>query len=134
MKFFIPFNSSLPSRKFRIGINSELIRTIPNYSDICIWANANQSEPIRETFCISFVEKRLKIIRLNPSLLSEWIRSKFFNLSESESIRTRMDFHPNESVFGLIRIHSDWIYGLNKSVFGLIMIHSDLKFTSHSFG
>ena len=47
-----------PWRKYRIRIHSELIRTIPIHSDICIQANANHSEPIRKTFCISFDEKR----------------------------------------------------------------------------
>ena len=47
-----------PWRKYRIGIHSEPIRTIPILSDICIQANANYSEPIRKTFCISFDKKR----------------------------------------------------------------------------
>ena len=50
--------------KYRIKIHSKSIRTIPIHSDICIRANANQSEPIRKTFCISFDEKRSKI---NPT-------------------------------------------------------------------
>ena len=36
-------------------------RANQNYRDICIRANANNSVPIRKTFCISFDEKRLKI-------------------------------------------------------------------------
>ena len=52
--------SQLPWRKYRIEIHSESIRTIPNHSDICIRANANHSESIRKTFCISFDEKRSK--------------------------------------------------------------------------
>ena len=36
-------------------------------------------------------------------------------------------------MFGLIRIHLDWIFGLDESVPGLILIHSDWKFTSDSF-
>ena len=46
-----------PWGKFRIGIHSKPIRTIPIHSDICIRANANHSEPIRKTFCISFDEE-----------------------------------------------------------------------------
>ena len=49
-----------PWRKYWIKINSESIRTIPIHSDICIRPNANHSEPIRKTFCISFDEKRSK--------------------------------------------------------------------------
>ena len=47
-----------PWRKYRIGIHSEPIRTIPIHSDICIQANPNHSEPIRKMFCNSFDEKR----------------------------------------------------------------------------
>ena len=47
-------------RKYRIGIHSEPIRTIPIHSDICIRANANHSEPIRKTFCISFDKKSIR--------------------------------------------------------------------------
>ena len=47
----------LPWRKYRIGIHSEPIRTIPIHSDVCIRANANHSEPIRKTFCNPFDEK-----------------------------------------------------------------------------
>ena len=54
----------IPWRKYRTEIHSESIRTIPIHFDICIRANANNSEPIRKTFCISFDEKRLKI---NPT-------------------------------------------------------------------
>ena len=54
----------IPWRKYRIEIPSESIRTIPIHSEICIRANANHSEPIQKTFCISFDEKRSKI---NPS-------------------------------------------------------------------
>ena len=53
-----------PWRKYRIEIHYELIRTIPIHSDICIRDNANHSEPIQETFCILFDEKRSKI---NPT-------------------------------------------------------------------
>ena len=35
---------------FRIGIHFEPIRTIPNHSDICIRANANQSDPSEKRF------------------------------------------------------------------------------------
>ena len=64
-------------RKYRIGINWEPIRTIPIHSDICIRANANHSEPIRKTFCISFDEK------------SDLIRGS--NPNESDSIRARIE-------------------------------------------
>ena len=47
-----------PWRKYRIGIHSEPIRAIPIHSDICIRANPNHSEPIRNTFYNSFDEKR----------------------------------------------------------------------------
>ena len=47
-----------PLRKYWIEIHSEPIRTILIHRDICIRANANHSEPIRETFCNSFDEKR----------------------------------------------------------------------------
>ena len=56
-----PFFIKRTWRKYRIGINSEPIRTIPFHFDICIRANSNHSEPIRKTFCISFDEKRSKI-------------------------------------------------------------------------
>ena len=46
-----------PWRKYRIGIHSEPIRTIPIHSDICIGANANHSEDIRKKFYNSFDEK-----------------------------------------------------------------------------
>ena len=52
------YRSYHPWRKYRIGIHLEPIRTILIYSDICIRANANHSEPIRKTFCNSFDEKR----------------------------------------------------------------------------
>ena len=57
-------SQKFPWRKYRIEINSKSIRTIPIHSDICIRANANNAEPIRKTFCISFDEKRSKI---NPT-------------------------------------------------------------------
>ena len=45
-KFIIVGTSleKLPWRKYRIGIHSEPIRTIPIHSDVCIQANANHSE------------------------------------------------------------------------------------------
>ena len=70
---------------------SNSIRTIPIHSDICIRANANHSEPIRKTFCISFDKKRSKLIRTNPkpSFQSESIRAwvhlnRIFNQNQSE--------------------------------------------------
>ena len=53
--------NKLPWRKYRLGIHSKPIRTIPIHSGICIRANKNHSEPIRKIFCNSFDEKRLKI-------------------------------------------------------------------------
>ena len=47
-----------PCRKYRIGIYSDSIRTIPIHSDICIRANVNHFKSIRKTFCNSFDEKR----------------------------------------------------------------------------
>ena len=47
-----------PCLKYRLGIHSEPIRTIPIHSDIRIRANTNHSKPIRKTFCNSFHEKR----------------------------------------------------------------------------
>ena len=37
-----------PSRKYRVEIHFESIRTIPIHSDMCIGSNANHSEPIRK--------------------------------------------------------------------------------------
>ena len=54
----ICIHMQIPWWKYRIWIHSEPIKTIPIHSDICIRANANHSEPIRKTFCISFGEKR----------------------------------------------------------------------------
>ena len=50
----------LPGQKFRIGIYSETIRTIPIHSDICIRATADHPEPIWKMFCTSFDEERSK--------------------------------------------------------------------------
>ena len=49
--------------KFRIGIHPELIRSIPNYSDICIRANAIPSE---NRFESRLLKNARKLIRLNP--------------------------------------------------------------------
>ena len=62
-----------PWRKYRIGIHSEPIRTIPIHSDICIRANANHSERIRKTFCNSFDEKS-RLFRFIPISVSESMR------------------------------------------------------------
>ena len=135
---FFCIKLSLPWRKFRIGIHSESIRTIPNHSDICIRANASQSESIRKTFWISFVEKHLKInptqseisLRMNP----KWI----FNSNESESFLTRIDlnriFNPNTDSFGLkiyfgfVRIHTDRSLRLR-----LVLIGAPNEFLSETF-
>ena len=37
---------TLPWQKFRIGINSKTIWTIPNHFEICVRANADESEAI----------------------------------------------------------------------------------------
>ena len=57
---------SLPWRKYRIGIHSKPIRTIPIHYDICIRANANHSEPIRKRFVTRLMMNAKKSIRLNP--------------------------------------------------------------------
>ena len=110
-----------PWCKYRIEINSESIRNMLIHSDICNRANANHSEPIRKTFCISFDEKRSinqsDLIRLIPRHESEWIRSRIdpnriFNENQSELFRPWI--HSNwfwlEMRFGSIwyRIDSDW--------------------------
>ena len=91
-------------------------RANQNYSDICIRANASQSEPIRKTFWISFVENAWKLIRLNPRFLSAWIQVNF----QSEWIRINLDM----DLF-LIRMNqcSDWF--AFKRIENLLRIHSD---------
>ena len=51
LKFPLMSKQKYRWQKYRIGI----------HSDICIRPNANHSESIQKTFCISFVEKRPKI-------------------------------------------------------------------------
>ena len=80
---------SYPGRKYRIGIYPEPIRTIPIHSNIYIWANANHSEPIRITFCISFDEKRSQN---NPILSKASIR-----------MNPNQVFNPNKSELGLVQ-------------------------------
>ena len=127
-------------RKFRIGIHSESIRTIPNHIDICIRANANQFEPIHKTFWISFVEKCLKIIltqsetsiRMNPNELevnfqSEWIRIKpetdWFSITTNQcSDRFELNIRFRSS---RVRIDSD-SFGL-RVYLGFVRIHSDRR-------
>ena len=84
-----------PWQKYRIGIHSEPIRTIPLHSAICIRANANHSEPIWKTFCISFDEKQF-YFRINPG--SDWYKPNF----QSESIW----MNPRSVWFGLILIEN----------------------------
>ena len=99
-----PVIYELPWRKYRIGIHSEPIRTIPIHSDICIWANANHSEPIRKTFFYLVSWKTVK-------------KSSF--QSELEfSIR----INPSHSDLGFIRIDSDWKFGLDQFKLRLIRI------------
>ena len=88
---------------------------------MCIRANVNQSELIRKKFCISFVEKRLKInptqfgasIRMNPkesevNFQSESLRTLIH--SNCKSIRIRID-SDSFGLKNLLRIRSDrkWI-------------------------
>ena len=113
-----------------IGIHSEPIRTIPIHSDIYIRANANHSEQIRKTFCISFDEKRVKnrpnLIRFNPRQLSKWIRANP-NQSELELIKTEFSIRAQIDwdwcrLKSWFRIHSDWCLWINR-------IRSDRFFT-----
>ena len=75
------------------------------YSDIFIRANANHSEPIRKTFCISFDEK---LIWFNLKHQSEWIWDN--------------------------RIHSDWYLGSSRIDFWSFFIKRDTKRFSDWFG
>ena len=119
-------SNKVPWRKYRIGIHSEPIRTIPIHVDICIRANANHSEPIRKTFCNSFDEKRSKINPIHSTL----IRSITLNIPEpsfqSESFQARIVsnriFNHNHTKIRLIRINSDCL-GL-KTWFGFIRINA----------
>ena len=104
-------NRFKPWRKCRIGIHSEPIRTIPNHSDICILTNANQSKPIRKTFWISVVEKRLR-------KESDLIRNFYPN--ESERIQSKILIRMNQNQSGqefifkfeILKpnIQSEWIW------------------------
>ena len=70
-------------------------------------------------------------VRINPrSELSESIRINPRSESESESIQGQNP-NPNQSKVGMIRIDSDWKFGLDKSELRLIRI--DL-YWKHSFG
>ena len=113
---FWPFFIKQPWWKYRVEIHSKPIRTIPIYSDICIRTNANHSEPIRKTFCISFNAKRSKT---DPTK-SELIRG--YNPNESEQTETKFSIriNSNKSKVEMIRIDFDWKFG-----FGLIEIYSD---------
>ena len=108
-------NKGLPWRKYWIEIHSESIRTIPIHSYICILANANHSEPIWKTFCISFDMKGgQKSIWLNPIYSETSIR---MNPNQSETkfsiqiTRARSDpnriFNQNQSEYFRPWIHSD---------------------------
>ena len=66
-------------------------KRIERNSDICIRVNANQSEPIRKTFWISFVEKCLKI---NPI---EFDSIREFYPNESERIRSKFSIRMNHN-------------------------------------
>ena len=63
---FLPFFIKRPWRRYRIGIHSEPIRTIPNHSDIWIGVNANHSEPIRKSFVSRLMKNGQKSIEPNP--------------------------------------------------------------------
>ena len=91
--------------------------------------NPNQSEKRFES-CL--LKNAWKLIRLNPRLLSEWIRSQFSIRINWNQSGPGLTFNPNESTFRLIRIHSYGIFGLDQSVSGFILIHSDrsLEFPS----
>ena len=90
--------------------DSNSFRPNKNYSEICDQANANQVEPIRKKFSISFVENRLKI---NPT------QSKTSNRMNPNKI-----FNPNEFRFGFIRIHLVWV-NLSPDCLEFIQIKSD---------
>ena len=88
-----------------------------------------------------FPEKRFKInptqsdsIRYFYPVESKLIRNKFSVWVNQNQSGRGIILNLNESVFGLIRIHPYWIFGLDLSVSALILIHSDCKFTSDSFG
>ena len=119
----------MPCRKYRIGINFELIRTIPIHFDICIRANANHSEPISKTFVSRLMKNgknRSDIIRFKPRQQSGWIRT---NTNQSKLQLILIEFsiriNPNESEVEMVRINSDWKFGLDYLELGLIRIGSD---------
>ena len=97
-------------RKYQIEIHSESIRTIPIRFDICIRANANHSEPIQKTFCISFDEKQTKnrsdLIRFNPRQLTKWIRTNPKPSFQCESIPAWIQI---SEWIGIVLIGSEWI-------------------------
>ena len=142
-----------PSRKYRIEIHSESIWTIPIYSDICIQANANHSQLIRETFCILFDDKRSKInpinsetpIRMNPNQFGTkfWIQINPINPSsdwskpnfQSGSIRIipTLDWLDWYGLKTWFRIDSD-SFGLSRIDFLPFFIKRVIKRFSDWFG
>ena len=105
----ISLNLNPPWRKFRIGIHSKPIRTIPNHSDICIRSNPNQSAKRFESRLLKNV---WKLIRLNP-IQSERIRIKPNTYSIGLKVNPiyifqfRLKF---QSEWIKVRIDSDWIF------------------------
>ena len=60
--------------------------------------------------CWKMVKNRSDLIRFNPRQQSKWIRNQVFN--------------PNISEVGMIRINSDWKFGLDQSENGYIRIEN----------
>ena len=110
-------------RKYRIGIHSRPIKTIPIHSDICIRANANHSETIRINPSLDWSKSNFQseLIRMNPRL--EWF-GLIMTENSAGSIRERIDSDWKLG-FGLVRIHSDWCLGINriKSDWFLTVLH-----------
>ena len=132
---------TLPWRKYRIEIHSESIRTIPIHSDICIRANSNHSEPIRNQVFNPDQSKSIRhwiypnrIINQNqsksfrPCIYSDWLRLIWtenlvsdwcLGINRIMSDRFLTIFHQTryKKFFGLVRNDSNW--------FGMIRIGSD---------
>ena len=125
-------SENIPWQKYRIGIHSKSVRTIPFHSDICIWVNANHSEPIRKTFCISFDKKRSKI---NPTSSDEFrdikanqSETKFSiqgNLNQFELGMIRIDSYTD---IGLTRNSSDWLRMISNPILSPGLINLQEKY------
>ena len=135
LQHFSLTSAKSPWLKYRIKIDSESIRIIPIYCDICIRADANHSKLIRETFCISYDEKRPKIDPINSEtsiwmntnqsetkfsiqikLISDWSKPNF----QSESIR----INPMSKWFGSILIENSIWINPSSNWFGLTWIEN----------